>query len=100
MRRRGDTHRMVRWLWTSRRPDAKLARLALLPVSGLWRAVMAGRGLAYRRGWFPVHDLPLPTVAVVSVVAVLPPTAMPGLNVRYRSPASFTRNSFTIRAAS
>jgi tetraacyldisaccharide 4'-kinase len=64
MRRRGDTHRMVRWLWTSRRPDARLARLALLPVSGLWRAVMAGRGLAYRRGWFPVHDLPLPTVAV------------------------------------
>ena len=60
MRRRGDTHRMVRWLWTSRRPDAKLARLALLPVSGLWRAVMAGRGLAYRRGWFPIHDLPLP----------------------------------------
>jgi tetraacyldisaccharide 4'-kinase len=64
MRRRGDTHRMVRWLWTSRRPDARLARLALLPVSGLWRAVMAGRGMAYRRGWFPVHDLPLPTVAV------------------------------------
>src|SRR6476660_2595458 len=64
MRRRGDTHQMVRWLWTSRRPDAKLARLALLPVSGLWRAVMAGRGLAYRRGWFPTHDLPLPTVAV------------------------------------
>jgi tetraacyldisaccharide 4'-kinase len=55
---------MVRWLWTSRRPDARLARLALLPVSGLWRAVMAGRGLAYRRGWFPVHDLPLPSVAV------------------------------------
>jgi len=64
MRRRGDTHRMVRWLWTSRRPDARLARLALLPVSGLWRGAMAARGLAYRRGWFAVHDLPLPSVAV------------------------------------
>src|SRR4051812_50056033 len=60
MRRRGDTHRMVRWLWTSRRPDARLARLALLPVSGLWRAVMAGRGLAHPRGWVPGHHLPPP----------------------------------------
>ena len=64
MRRRGDTHRMVRWLWTSRRPDARLARLALLPVSGLWRGAMAARGMAYRRGWLAVHDLPLPAVAV------------------------------------
>ena len=29
MSRRGDTHRVMRWLWTSRRPDARLARLAL-----------------------------------------------------------------------
>jgi tetraacyldisaccharide 4'-kinase len=64
MTRRGDTHRLMRWLWTSRRPDARLARLALLPVSGLWHGVMVGRGLAYRRGWLPVRDLPLPTVAV------------------------------------
>jgi len=64
MRRRGDTHRMVRWLWTSRRPDARLARLALLPVSGLWHGAMAARGLAYRQGWLAVQDLPLPAVAV------------------------------------
>jgi tetraacyldisaccharide 4'-kinase len=64
MTRRGDTHRVMRWLWTSRRPDARLARLALLPVSGLWRGAVAARGLAYRRGWLPVHDLPLPAVAV------------------------------------
>jgi tetraacyldisaccharide 4'-kinase len=64
MNRRGDTHRVMRWLWTSRRPDARLARLALLPASGLWRAVMDARRLAYRRGWFAVHDLPLPSVAV------------------------------------
>jgi tetraacyldisaccharide 4'-kinase len=55
---------MLRWLWTSRRPDARLARLALLPVSGIWRGAMAARGLAYRQGWFPVHDLPLPSVGV------------------------------------
>ncbi len=64
MSRRGDTHRLVRWLWTSRRPDARLARLALLPASGLWRSAMAVRGLAYRRGWLQVLDLPLPAVAV------------------------------------
>ena len=64
MSRRGDTHRVMRWLWTSRRPDARLARLALLPVSGLWRLAMDSRRLAYRRGWIPVRDLPLPSVAV------------------------------------
>lgn len=64
MTRRGDTHRLVRWLWTSRRPDARLARLALLPASGLWRGAMAARELAYDRGWFGVQDLPLPSVAV------------------------------------
>ncbi len=64
MSRRGDAHRVIRWLWTSRRPDARLARLALLPVSGLWRLAMDTRRLAYRRGWFPVRDLPLPSVAV------------------------------------
>ena len=64
MSRRGDTHRMMRWLWTSTRPDARLARLALLPASGLWRGAMAARGLAYRRGWLQVRDLPLPSVAI------------------------------------
>lgn len=64
MSRRGDTHRTVRWLWTSRRLDARLARLALLPLSALWRTGMDARRSAYRRGWFPVRDLPLPSVAV------------------------------------
>jgi tetraacyldisaccharide 4'-kinase len=64
MSRRGDTHRVMRWLWTSRRPDARLARLALLPVSGLWRVAMNTRLLAYRQGWMAVRDLPLPSVAV------------------------------------
>jgi tetraacyldisaccharide 4'-kinase len=54
----------VRWLWTSRRPDARLVRLALLPASGLWRGAMAAREMAYRHGWLVVQDLPLPSVAV------------------------------------
>ena len=64
MARRGDRHRLVRWLWTSRRPDARLARLALLPASALWRAAMAARETAYRHGWLAVQDLPLPSVAI------------------------------------
>jgi tetraacyldisaccharide 4'-kinase len=64
MARRGDSHRVVRWLWTSRRPDARLVRLALLPASALWRGVMAARESAYRRGWLAVRDLPLPSVAI------------------------------------
>jgi tetraacyldisaccharide 4'-kinase len=63
-RRRGDTHRLIRWLWTSRRIDARAARAALLPASGLWRAAMGLRQAAYERGWLPVHDLPLPSVGV------------------------------------
>ncbi len=63
-RRRGDTHRLIRWLWTSRRLDARMVRLALLPAAGLWHAGMELRRIAYRRGWIPVQDLPLPSVAV------------------------------------
>ena len=62
--RRGDTHRLIRWLWTSRRFEAKVARLPLLPAAALWRGGMALREMAYRRQWLPSHDLPLPTVAV------------------------------------
>jgi tetraacyldisaccharide 4'-kinase len=64
MARRGDSHRIVRWLWTSRRADARLMRLALLPASALWRGSMAVREAAYHRGWLTVHDLPLPSVAI------------------------------------
>lgn len=64
MGRRGDTHRLIRWLWTSRRLDARLARLALLPLAALWRAGMSLRNLAFGRGWIAVRALPLPAVAV------------------------------------
>lgn len=63
-RRQGDTHRLIRWLWTSRRFGARLARLGLLPAAGLWRGGMALRELAFRRGWRAAHDLPRPSVAV------------------------------------
>lgn len=62
--RRGDTHRLIRWLWTSSRLDARLARTALLPVSALWHSWMTARAAAYHRGLMPVHDLPLPSVAI------------------------------------
>ena len=62
--RRGDTHRLIRWLWTSRRLDARLARLALLPLSAVWRTAMSLRTLGYQHGLFPIADLPLPAVAV------------------------------------
>lgn len=63
-RRRGDTHRLMRWLWTSRRADAKAVRLALLPASGLWRAAMAGQDQAYRRGWLQTTRLPAPVIGI------------------------------------
>lgn len=62
--RRGDGHRLIRWLWTSRRIDARLARAGLAPLAGLWRAGVAARNLAFDRGWLDVHDLPLPAVAI------------------------------------
>lgn len=54
----------MRWLWTSRRLDARLVRIALLPVALVLRLGMTLRTLCYRRGWLPTHDLPLPSVAV------------------------------------
>ncbi|HQR18668.1 MAG TPA: tetraacyldisaccharide 4'-kinase [Gemmatimonadales bacterium] len=63
-RRHGDTHRLIRWLWTSRRLDARLARLGLLPAAAIWRAGMGLRELSFRRGWRASHALPLPSVAV------------------------------------
>lgn len=63
-RRHGDTHRLIRWLWTSRRLDARLARVGLLPAAAVWRAGMGLRELAFQRGWRAAHALPLPSVAV------------------------------------
>jgi tetraacyldisaccharide 4'-kinase len=62
--RRGDSHRLIRWLWTSRRLDARLTRLALLPAAGFWRIGMAFRSWMYAKGWAEIRDLPLPSVAV------------------------------------
>jgi len=56
-------------LWTSRRPDARLARLALLPAAGLWRAASGLRDTAYRRGWLPRAQPILPTIAIANLTA-------------------------------
>ncbi len=44
--------------------DARTARLALLPVSGLWSGAMEVRRQAYQRGWLKSAALPLPSVAI------------------------------------
>lgn len=62
--RRGDSHRAVRWLWTSRGLPAKCARMLLVPASGLWQGAMAVRTYAYRRRWLETHELPVPSVAI------------------------------------
>ncbi|MGH7594509.1 MAG: tetraacyldisaccharide 4'-kinase, partial [Gemmatimonadales bacterium] len=62
--RRGDAHRMMRWLWTSRRLSARAVRAVLLPASVLWQGGMAARRWAYRQRWTTVQQLPLPSVAI------------------------------------
>src|SRR5450755_3424313 len=62
--RRGDGHRMIRWLWTSRGAAARVARLALLPASLLWHTAMTARRWGYGRGWLATRQLPLPAVAI------------------------------------
>jgi len=62
--RRGDGHRVVRWLWTSDRMDARLVRLALLPAAAGYGAIMRARAAAYANGWLASHALPLPSISV------------------------------------
>ena len=59
-----DSHRLIRWLWASRRVDARAVRLVLLPLAALYRLAMRIRTFVYAMGWLQVQDLPLPTVAV------------------------------------
>jgi tetraacyldisaccharide 4'-kinase len=59
-----SAHRLVHWLWNSRRLAARAARGALLPVAAVYRAGMVGRVALYRAGVFRTHPLPLPSVAV------------------------------------
>lgn len=62
--RRSDGHRFVRWLWTSRRLDARIVRAFFVPSAMLYRLIMRARASAYRRGWLQQHALPLPAIAV------------------------------------
>lgn len=55
---------MIRWLWTSRSPGARVVRASLLPASALWYGVMAARRTAYRRGWLAQRSLALPSVSI------------------------------------
>jgi len=62
--RRGSAHRLIRWLWTSRRVDARLVRGGLLPLAGAYGALARLRAAAYARRWAEVRMLPLPSVSV------------------------------------
>jgi len=64
MMREGSLHRAVRFLWRSRSPAARLARVVLLPLSALYAGVMAVRNALYGVGFLATRRLPLPTVAV------------------------------------
>jgi tetraacyldisaccharide 4'-kinase len=66
---RGTSHRVLRWLWTSRRMDARLFRLALLPLSGVWKLAMSARNLGYDLGWRSARGLPLPAIGIGNLTA-------------------------------
>ncbi len=57
-------HRVTRWLWASRRPSARLTRLALLPPSVFYRFVASLRARAYRLRLLPIGIPAAPTIAV------------------------------------
>ncbi|HEY3934702.1 MAG TPA: tetraacyldisaccharide 4'-kinase [Gemmatimonadales bacterium] len=62
--RRGDSHRFVRWLWTSSQVGARITRGALLPASALWSGAMSLRRWSYRRGLSAASPLAIPSVGV------------------------------------
>ena len=64
MARRGSAHRLIRWLWTSHRIDARLVRSGLLPIAGAYGMLARARAMAYARRWAEVRLLPLPSVSV------------------------------------
>ena len=55
---------IARWLWADRSLSARLARLALLPPSLVFRALAAARARAYRSRIMPRQSPTVPTVAV------------------------------------
>ncbi len=62
-------HQVARWLWEGEGEGrggglARVARVALLPPALVYAAAMRVRAAGYRRGWFAVRRLPLPTVGV------------------------------------
>jgi tetraacyldisaccharide 4'-kinase len=56
--------RVVKWLWWSGGLGAKLTRLMLLPLAGIYRAAMVLRARAFQRGLMRTYQLPLPAIAV------------------------------------
>jgi tetraacyldisaccharide 4'-kinase len=55
--------RVLRWLWGDG-AAARVARLPLVPLAGVYWGGMKLRAAGYQRGWRTTHRLPLPVVAV------------------------------------
>lgn len=68
-RRSGRSFRVARWLWTSQRLDARVARAALVPAAGLWRLWQGASGLAHGTVARPAIDPPLPVIGLGRVTA-------------------------------
>jgi len=54
----------ARWVWHSRSPPARLARLLLLPLSAGYRLMVLARNLAYDVGLLRSAPLPRPSIGV------------------------------------
>jgi len=70
MSRRGDTHRVMRWLWTSRRPDARLARLALL-LNDVPSAATIAKATIPKWQYFSEHAEPSQAYLVSEILMAL-----------------------------
>ena len=54
----------ARWLWSSQSVGARIARGALVPLSGVFRAASSLRAALYDAGLLRAHDLGAPAVSV------------------------------------
>ena len=59
-----SAHRVVYWLWNSRRLPARLTRALLLPLAGAYRVTMIVRAGLYRARVLRSRPLPLPSIAI------------------------------------
>lgn len=62
-----DARRLAQHLWYGDSAAARLGRAVLLPMSWLFRGIVAARGAAYDAGVFAVHRAPIPVLSVGNI---------------------------------